>query len=51
MDANEFLELGYRLLDEASHGRRSVLSERLREAQKELAGQMTLATLVQAGDG
>ena len=48
MEADQFIELGYRMLDEASHGRRSCLSQRLRDAQKSLANGMTLAALVGA---
>lgn len=48
MDANEFVELGYRMVDEGTRGRRSALSKRLRDAQKSLVEGMTLAALVRA---
>jgi membrane protein len=44
VSADELIEVGYRLADEGVE-RRSALIERLREAQKRLAGQMTLANL------
>ncbi|MHC4082334.1 MAG: YhjD/YihY/BrkB family envelope integrity protein [Planctomycetota bacterium] len=44
VSADELIEVGYRLADEGVE-RRSALIERLREAQKALAGQVTLANL------
>ena len=43
--ADDLIEIGYRMVDEGRGGRRSALVQRLREAQKSIAGQMTLATL------
>jgi membrane protein len=45
VSADELIEIGYRMADEGGVERRSALIERLREAQKSLAGQMTLANL------
>jgi membrane protein len=44
VSADELIEVGYRLADEGVE-RRSALIERLRDAQKSLAGQVTLAAL------
>jgi DNA-binding IscR family transcriptional regulator len=44
VSADELIEIGYRLADEGVE-RRSALIERLRDAQKSLAGQITLANL------
>ncbi len=47
IDAEAILQLGYAMVDEASQGRRSALSQRLREARTALTDGLTLATLVQ----
>jgi membrane protein len=47
VSAAQLVEIGFRMVDEGSFGRRSALSERLRDAQKSLAADVTLATLVQ----
>jgi DNA-binding IscR family transcriptional regulator len=44
VSADELIEVGYRLADEGVD-RRSAVIERLRDAQKALAGQVTLANL------
>jgi DNA-binding IscR family transcriptional regulator len=46
ISAEELLHIGFQLADEGSMGRRSGLIEKLRAAQRELAANMTLATLV-----
>jgi membrane protein len=46
--ADDLIELGYRMVDEASHGRRSALCTCLRDGQKSLAGGISLASLVRA---
>ena len=44
------IDIGYHMADEGTTAARSVLIQRLREAQKNLAGQMTLAKLATFGD-
>lgn len=46
--AENLIEIGYELVDEGGAGRQSNLVMRLREAQKRLASQMTLASLLDA---
>ncbi|MCH8345192.1 MAG: YihY family inner membrane protein [Planctomycetes bacterium] len=43
--ADQLIEIGFRMVDEGSVGRRPALLHQLREVQKTLAGQVTLATL------
>ncbi len=43
--ADQLIEIGFRMVDEGSVGRRPALLHQLREVQKSLAGQVTLATL------
>ena len=50
VSADELIEIGYRMVDEGTTGARSVLIQRLREAQKNLAAQVTLAKLATYGD-
>ncbi len=45
VSADELIEIGYHMADEGTTGARSVIIQRLREAQKKLAGQITLAKL------
>jgi membrane protein len=45
VSADELIEVGYRMADEGGVERRSALIERLRDAQKSLAGKITLANL------
>ncbi|MCH7798586.1 MAG: YihY/virulence factor BrkB family protein [Planctomycetes bacterium] len=45
VSADEILEIGYRMCDESEASRSSVIIQRLRDAQKSLAGQTTLAKL------
>jgi membrane protein len=49
VSADELIEIGFRLVDEGRVGLRSGLVQRLREAQKSLAGQVTLAALAASG--
>jgi DNA-binding IscR family transcriptional regulator len=44
--ADRLIEIGYSMVDEGSRGRESRLVQRLREAQKRLAAQTTLASLL-----
>jgi len=46
--ADRLVELGFELVDETSDGRRSALLARLRDAQRQLAAQATLASLARA---
>ena len=48
ISAEQVIELGFSLVDEAAGGRQSALLERLRAAQRSLAAQATLATLMGA---
>jgi len=48
ISADRLIEIGYALVDEAGVGRQSALLQRLREAQKSLAQQATLASLLPA---
>ncbi|MCZ6850516.1 MAG: YihY/virulence factor BrkB family protein, partial [Planctomycetota bacterium] len=43
--ADQLIEIGFRMVDEGSVGRRPALLHQLREVQKSLAGQVTLAML------
>ena len=43
--ADQLIEIGFRMVDEGRVGRRPALLHQLREVQKTLAGQVTLATL------
>ncbi len=45
VSAEELLEIGYRMCDESEAARASTIIRRLRDAQKGLAGQITLAKL------
>ena len=45
VSADEVIEIGYRMCDESEASRGSVIIQRLRDAQKSLAGQTTLAKL------
>ena len=47
ISAEELLEIGYRMCDESEAARASPIIRRLREAQKGLAGQITLAKLAE----
>ena len=46
--ADRLIEIGFAMVDEAGAGRRSAILQRLREAQRQLTGQMTLAALTSA---
>jgi len=46
VSADRLIEIGYSLVDEGRVGRQSRLIEMLRDAQKRLAGQATLASLL-----
>jgi membrane protein len=46
ISGDALLEIGYSLVDEGGVGRQSPLIQRLRDAQKKLAGQATLASLL-----
>ena len=46
MKANEFIEIGFRMVDESGQGRSSALTKQLRDAQQAVADGVTLATLV-----
>ncbi|MEE9128603.1 MAG: YhjD/YihY/BrkB family envelope integrity protein, partial [Phycisphaerales bacterium] len=46
VSADRLIEIGFAMVDEVGSGRRSALVQRLREAQRHLAGQVTLAALV-----
>jgi membrane protein len=46
--ADQLIEIGFRLVDEGTSDRRPALLDRLREAQKNLARQVTLASLAAA---
>ena len=46
MNATEFIDLGYRMLDDGTPGRTSALMQRLRAAQRAAADGATLAALV-----
>lgn len=45
VSADALIEIGYQMVDEGIGGRRSAIVQRLREAQRNLAGQVTLAAL------
>ena len=45
VSADTLIEIGYQMVDEGIGGRRSAIVQRLREAQRNLAGQVTLAAL------
>ncbi len=47
ISAEELLEIGYRMCDESEAARASTIIRRLRDAQKGLAGQITLAKLAE----
>ncbi len=47
ISAEELLEIGYRMCDESEAARSSTIIRRLRDAQKSLAGQITLAKLAE----
>ena len=47
VSAEELLEIGYRMCDESEAARASTIIRRLRDAQKGLAGQITLAKLAE----
>src|SRR6185295_4040970 len=46
ISGDALLEIGYSLVDEGGVGRQSPLIQRLRDAQRKLAGQATLATIL-----
>jgi len=46
--ADRLIEIGFAMVDDAGAGRRSAILQRLRDAQRQLTGQMTLAALVSA---
>ena len=48
VSADQLIQIGFDLADEGGPARRSKLVERLRQAQRQLAGKTTLATLVAA---
>ena len=48
MNANEFIEMGFEMVDEGGPGRSSALSQQLREAQQAVTDGITLAALVSA---
>ncbi len=48
--ADEIIEIGYRMCDESEASRSSVIIQRLRDVQKNLAGQTTLAKLASFAD-
>ncbi|MEE8156392.1 MAG: YhjD/YihY/BrkB family envelope integrity protein [Phycisphaerales bacterium] len=48
VSADRLIEIGFAMVDEVGSGRRSAIVQRLREAQRQLAGQVTLAALVRA---
>jgi len=48
VSADRLIEIGFAMVDEVGSGRRSDLVQRLRDAQRQLAGQVTLAALVGA---
>ena len=45
LSADQLIEIGFKMVDEASPGRKSVLLTKLRDAQRKLAQQVTLANL------
>ncbi len=49
ISADELIDIGYRMVDEGAAGRHSVIIQKLRDAQRKLAGQMTLARLATLG--
>ena len=46
VSADRVIEIGFAMVDEVGSGRRSSIVQRLRDAQRQLAGQMTLAALI-----
>ena len=47
--AQRLIDIGFSLVDEAANGRKSPLLDRLREAQRTMAAQATLASLLTTG--
>jgi hypothetical protein len=48
MEASEFIQMGFEMLDDGGPGRSSVLARRLRKAQQEVTEGITLASLLSA---
>jgi len=51
ISADQLMEIGFRLVDEAGVGRRPVLMDRLREAQRAIAAKLTLAAVASSPSG
>ncbi len=45
VSADRLIEIGFAMVDDVGAGRHSAILQRLRDAQRQLAGQMTLAAL------